>query len=213
MTHLKSTILKAILAGFMISLGAMAYLGVEDHTVGAFLFTIGLFTIYTMDLYLYTGKVGYMVQNKNYLQVVFIWLGNFVGASFGALLVANCRMTTTTNIMEHVEAYAITKTTDGYLSIFILGILCGVMMFLAAESYKLTHDTVNSVGGYVGLFLCVMLFLLLGFEHSIANMFYFTLAGAWSVKAVIALLIVTLGNAVGGLGFNTILYFIRKEAH
>lgn len=195
-----TTFLKAILAGMMIAIGGSVYLGIESHNLGAALFTIGLFVIYTLDLYLYTGKIGFLLEDKDPLKIVIIWFGNLVGATATAGLVLCTRMVTTTHVVESAKHYAEVKLGDpSYLSIFILGIFCGIMMYLAAISFKTTQNTQNSVGGYIGLFLCVMIFLLLGFEHSIANMFYFTIAGAWSVKAVIALIVVSIGNAVGGL--------------
>lgn len=205
--------LKAILAGLMISVGACAYLGIENHYVGTMLFTIGLFTIYTLDLYLYTGKVGYLLEDKDPLKIVVIWIGNLVGAVATGLAVTATRLMETTTIHEHAISAAEVKLSDGYFSIFILGILCGLMMFIAAESFKKTQNTPNSVGGYIGLFLCVMLFLLLGFEHSIANIFYFTVAGAWSLSAIPALIVVSLGNAVGGLLINVVQLPIKKHAH
>ena len=195
-----TTFLKAILAGMMIAIGGSVYLGIESHNLGAALFTIGLFVIYTLDLYLYTGKIGFLLEDKDPLKIVIIWFGNLVGATATAGLVLCTRMVTTTYVVESAKHYAEVKLGDpSYLSIFVLGIFCGIMMYLAAISFKTTQNTQNSVGGYIGLFLCVMIFLLLGFEHSIANMFYFTIAGAWSVKAVIALIVVSIGNAVGGL--------------
>ena len=195
-----TTFLKAILAGMMIAIGGSVYLGIESHNLGAALFTIGLFVIYTLDLYLYTGKIGFLLEDKDPLKIVIIWFGNLVGATATAGLVLCTRMVTTTHVVESAKHYAEVKLGDpSYLSIFVLGIFCGIMMYLAAISFKTTQNTQNSVGGYIGLFLCVMIFLLLGFEHSIANMFYFTIAGAWSVKAVIALIVVSIGNAVGGL--------------
>ncbi len=214
-THKKdylTVFLKAILAGIMIAIGACAYLGVENHYIGAGLFTIGLFAIYTLDFYLYTGKVGYLLEDKDVLKLVIIWLGNFVGSAFIALLVLNCRLTYTTTIVEHAVAYAGVKLGDpSFLSLFILGIFCGIMMFLAAACFKKTQNTQNSVGGYIGLFLCVMIFMLLGFEHSIANMFYFTVSLSWSFHAVVAVIVVTLGNAVGGLLINVISLGIKAH--
>lgn len=208
----KSVFLKAILAGMMIAIGASAYLGIENHYIGAALFTIGLFSIYTLDFYLYTGKVGYLLEDKDLLKIVIIWIGNFVGVVTIAFLVLQTRMTETTSIVENAIHYAEVKLGDSsYVSLFVLGIFCGIMMFLAAVSFKSTQNTHNSVGGYIGLFLCVMIFMLLGFEHSIANMFYFTIASAWSFHAVVAILVVTLGNAVGGLLINVISLGIAKH--
>jgi len=52
----------------------------------------------------------------------------------------------------------------------------------------------------------VMVFILSGYEHCIANMFYFTIAKAWSLNTVGYLAVMTLGNAVGGM----FIPFVRK---
>ncbi len=192
------TLLKAILAGIMISLGCIAYLTVESKYMGSMLFTIGLFTIYTLDFYLYTGKIGYLLQDKDPLKIVVIWIGNLIGTVTFGFLVSLTRIATP-EFIEKLQKSVYTKQHDGFVSLFVLALLCGMMMFLAAQCYRTTHDGHNSIGGYVGLFLCVMLFILCGFEHSIANMFYFTLANAWTAEAALPLLIVTVGNACGGL--------------
>ena len=69
-------------------------------------------------------------------------------------------------------------------------------MFIAADGYKTIK---NPVGQICVVFLPVVVFILSGFEHCIANMFYFTIAEAWSFKALGYLMIMTLGNAVGGM--------------
>lgn len=199
------TLCKAILAGMMIALGASAYLTIDNHYVGAILFTIGLYGIYTLDFYLYTGKVGFYLVDKDLLKLLVIWCGNFIGTATMALLMLSTRLLETTTLHLHATEYASRKLSDGFVSIFILGFFCGLMMYIAAAAFQKTQNTANSVGGYIGLFLCVMLFLLLGFEHSIANMFYFTVAGAWSLHALVAVCVVTLGNAAGGLAIPLLL--------
>ncbi len=202
--------LKAFLAGIMISIGACSYLVIENRYIGSMLFTIGLYTIYTFDFYLYTGKIGYICQDKNFLKILFIWVGNFVGGFLSAKALSVTRLSE--KLQEKASLYSDIKLNDNLVSAFVLAIFCGIMMYIAAESFKKTQNTQNSIGGYIGLFLCVMLFLLLGFEHSIANIFYFSVANAWSLKALIALLIVTLGNAVGAILFPVLQIFISKLA-
>ena len=68
-------------------------------------------------------------------------------------------------------------------------------MYLAVNGYKTLKDPIAK---YISVFLCVIVFILASFEHSIANMYYFTVAG-WSGKAFLYLLIMILGNMVGGL--------------
>ena len=55
--------------------------------------------------------------------------------------------------------------------------------------------------GSISLFFGVMVFILCGAEHSVADMFYFWVAGAWSPRAVLCILIISLGNLCGGLFF------------
>lgn len=54
------TFLKAIFAGFLIGIGAIAYLLISNPIVGSIFFSIGLFVILVKELNLYTGKVGYL---------------------------------------------------------------------------------------------------------------------------------------------------------
>ena len=56
-------LIKSILAGIMIGIGGTIFLSLEK-TLGAFLFAIGLFMIVTRGYNLYTGKVGYIFDNK-----------------------------------------------------------------------------------------------------------------------------------------------------
>ena len=66
------------------------------------------------------------------------------------------------------------------------------------ESYK---NNPHQLGKYLGLFLGVAVFVAAGFEHCVANMFYFTAGGAWSAHAAWYMVLMTLGNAAGGVVF------------
>ena len=57
-------LLKAILTGFAIGIGGIVNLSCDNRYMGAFLFGLGLFVILTFGLMLFTGKVGYAVENK-----------------------------------------------------------------------------------------------------------------------------------------------------
>ena len=144
-------------------------------------------------LFLYTGKVGYLVvedDKKEYLLTLALtWLGNLIGTGIGAIAILNTRMSL---IAQNVDIICENKLEDSPLSIFILAVLCGMLMYIAVDGFK-------EKGNPIILFMGVSVFILCGFEHCIANMFYFSLAGAWSVKAFLYLLIMTLGNSVGGI--------------
>ena len=77
----------AVLAGISIALGGLVFLSVDNKVIGAALFTVGLFTVCTFGLNLFTGKVCYVFQNDtNYaLMLPVIWLGNLVGTGLTAL--------------------------------------------------------------------------------------------------------------------------------
>ena len=69
----------------------------------------------------------------------------------------------------------------------------------------------HELGKYIALFLCIMVFILCGFEHCVANMFYFSMAGAWSGKAVLYLIVMTVGNGVGGVIFPLLRMWKTRE--
>lgn len=191
---MQNLFLKAIFGGFAISLGGTIYLSVENHVAGAFLFSLGLFTIYTFNFALYTGKVCYIPNKKlGYLaEVGMVYLGNIVGTvGYGYLL----RSTKLAKLIPTVETLAHNKLSDNLYSTFIMAILCGIMMCIAVIGYQIVND---GVGRLFVLVLPIMVFILAGFEHSIADLFYFSFANAWSTHAVIASVVIALGNMVGG---------------
>ncbi|MBQ8176527.1 MAG: formate/nitrite transporter family protein [Oscillospiraceae bacterium] len=188
--------LRAVMTGFAIGIGAVVSLCCDNKYLGAFLFGTGLFVILSFGFNLYTGKVGYAVEEKPryILDVAVIWLGNLAGtAAMGAMIL--CTRLADTVVPKAVEMCE-AKLSDTPISIFILAIFCGMLMFIAADGYKKID---SSVGKTLAIFLPVMVFILSGYEHCIANMFYYALAGAWTVKSTGYLIIMTLGNAVGGM--------------
>jgi len=186
--------IKGIYAGIMISIGGIAYLAIDNNIVGSFVFAIGLLTVCMYGLNLYTGKIGYIINNK----LSYIWelllslLGNFVGT----FIVGNLLRFTRFNYSQIAEKIVNIKLNDNYLSIFVLSIFCGILMYIAVNNYKKAKD---NFGKYITIFLCVMTFILSGFEHCVANMFYFSIANVWSFKVILYLLIMVLGNSVGSV--------------
>jgi len=191
-----STLLLSILAGICIGIGGCFFLAIDNKIIGALFFTLGLFTICTRGFYLFTGKVGYALEQPvSYVFDLFIiWLGNLIGTNIVSLLMSMTRSAEA--FSEKALGMCNTKLSDNLLSIFVLSIFCNVLMYIAVDGFKKNpHET----GKYVGLFLCVAGFILAGFEHCIANMFYFGMAGVWSVHTLIWLIVMTAGNVVGGL--------------
>jgi len=189
-------IVNAVLAGICIGIGGTVFLSLESRLAGALLFTVGLFTIVSFGLELFTGKVGQLPQRgMRYLpELALIWLGNLAGTALAGMLVRHTRAGEA--LAARAAELCAAKLADGLASIFILSLLCGMLMYIAVETYRSCR---HELGKYLGLFLGVSVFILCGFEHCVANMFYFTAAGAWSLRALGYLAVMTLGNSAGGL--------------
>lgn len=180
---------KSIYAGFMIGVGGMVYLSVENKVVGSLLFSFGLLTIVTQGFYLYTGKIGFVQKVTELFDMAVIVIGNYMGTFLAALL---CRMAQLPiGSVELVNK----KLGNRMCSVFILSMLCGVMMYLAIDNFNKTKNIVFIIAP-------VMIFILSGLEHSVANMFYFHLAGAYDGRAFCYLIIMVVGNGVGAKIFS-----------
>lgn len=186
--------LKSILAGIMIAVGGTVYLSLDNKVVGASLFTIGLVSVLLCNFNLYTGKIGYLVNNFNlkYIKEMFITLvGNFIGASFIGFILRYTRIYS--NVKSKAGILAVAKLNDSLLSIFILSIFCGLLMYFAVNGFK----KVNDFGKYLVVYLGVVVFILCGFEHCIANIYYFSVADVWSLKTLGYVGVMILGNSLG----------------
>lgn len=207
MRRFSSIFLFSILGGFCIGLGGTVFLRLKDtfpgsNVTGALLFGIGLFTICTRGYHLYTGKACYLFDNPLplfFFDLFIIWIGNLVGCMIiGGLesLTSLCGPETGLNI---TAAEMVAKKMDSsLLSLFILGILCNIFIFIAVNGYaKNPHD----LGKYLALFLGVSIFILCGTEHSIADMYYWCISGVIytnPAESLLRLLVVSAGNLCGG---------------
>ena len=171
-------LIKGIYAGILISIVGIAYLAIENKVAGSFIFSFGLLTVCIYSFNLFTGKVGYLLINKiNYLLELLISLiGNFLGTFIVGNLI---RLTRFSNYIEIAKNIVDVKLNDSILSIFILAIFCGMIMYIAVNNYKKGKDVISK---YITIFMGVMAFILCGFEHCVANMFYFSIAGIFFFK-------------------------------
>lgn len=186
----------SILAGISIALGGTVFLSVESKVLGALLFTVGLFTVCTFGFHLFTGKICYIFErDMGYaIDLPVIWLGNLCGTWIIASLEAQTRIGPV--LAEKAQILCQVKLNDTSLSILILSALCNLLIFIAVDGY---NKNPHELGKYLSLFFGVMVFIMCGFEHCVANMYYFSVAGIWSTKALGYLLVMTFGNAAGGV--------------
>lgn len=192
------TFIYGILAGMSISLGGSAFLAVDHKVLGSALFAVGLFTICTQGLNLFTGKVCYVFdKDLNYaLDCVIILIGNLIGCLiFGSLLLCTRIAPAFT---EKAAGMVATKLSDGLLSIFLLSLFCNLLIYIAVDGF---NYGAHEFGKYLAILFGIIVFITCGFEHCVANMYYITVAKAWSLKAAGYMLVMVLGNAVGGVIF------------
>lgn len=190
---MKSIFVKALYAGLLIGIAAVAYLSVDNAYLGSLLFSFGLLMIVSSGYYLYTGKVGYWVKEKGYAKVLGITLlGNILGTFLIGIMVRLMRLPIVIKTQDLVDL----KLENGLIKVLILSILCGAMMYLGVEGYrKAKLDTAK----VLLVIFAVMIFILSKFEHSVANMAYFAIAGAYSLKALLYLIIMIIGNGIGAM--------------
>lgn len=203
-----SFLVDGILSGLMLGIGGMVSLSSDNRYIGAFLFSLGLFCIVQFRYGLFTGKVGYIVNREpSYiLEVLATLVSNAAGTLIAALLLRQTRFFTAAvtgldvTIEERVSATVDGKSHDNPLSIFILAVFCGMLMFTAVEANRACRAKGNFIGALFGVVLPVVVFIICGFNHCIADMFYYFFCGCPDVPAgLVYFVFAILGNAVGGM--------------
>ena len=209
--------LQAVIAGFTIGLGGTVYLRVKDSfaggtVVGSFLFAVGLFIICTRGYALFTGRACALFDNKpSYLiDLAVIWIGNLVGGMLIGGLENLTSICGENGINTVAAAMVEGKMQASYLSLFCLGILCNIFIFIAVNGYaKNPHE----LGKYMAILLGVSCFILAGTEHCIADQYYWCVSGVLyhqPLQSMLCLLVVTAGNMVGGVAYPLMEKLIAK---
>jgi len=98
------------------------------------------------------------------------------------------------------------KLSQVFISTLIRAFFCGILMYLAVSIYKEKKSV-------LGIIFCIPVFILCGFEHSIADIFYFAVSGIVSLQAFGFIWTVILGNAVGGMIIPVLMGAFRKAKH
>lgn len=192
---------KSIAAGIAIGIGGTAYLA----TGNPWIFPIGLFMVCYFGLNLFTGKVCYVLDSVKFPGLISMWFFNTLAAYLTGLVIAACKP----GLVEKARGMVEVKLNESF-SIIPLAFLCNVLIFVAVDTYRIS-DTVYPKG-YKGLILPIGLifatatFVACGFEHCIANAFYFGVAGEFSGSALLFLLANTIWNLIGGVAAKELLF-------
>ncbi len=193
---------EGVLAGILISLGGAVFLACcridapYGKIVGALLFPLALVCICMRGYALYTGKIGliYEKHSKDDLSLLFLCLlGNVIGTAACGFLLG----WVLPELKETALSLCTGKLAQGYGFGFLRAVFCGLLVYLAVDVYRSNRSP-------LGIMLCIPAFILSGFEHSIADMFYFATSGIVTGEAFGYLMMIVLGNSVGGLLIPTL---------
>ena len=194
------TLLMSILAGAVIGIGGIVFLSTENRYIGAVAFSIGLFSICEFGFSLYTGKIGKLIgyikekDKASIIDLPFIVVGNYVGCLFISGIMHLTRVYD--KLLAVDKTLVETKLGDTWWSVLVLAFMCGIMIYLGVENFGRTSNNFSKI---FGLVICVFVFIMSSFEHSIADMFYFVFANSFTLKTFGYILLIVLGNGLGGL--------------
>jgi len=197
----------SVLGGIAISIGGAVFLNTENPVVGSFLFSLGLIMVCHFAFGLYTGRVQHLVEVsvKTAPNLVFIYLGNLAGTLLVGYSLMFCGKA---DAVARANAMVQYKLSLPMLDALVLSIMCGILMYVAVTGFKKISDP---VGRHLIVCLPVMVFINSGYEHSIADLFYISIAGAWNMDAVIFSVIAAAGNLIGCCFIPVVLLGIKPS--
>lgn len=206
-------IVNGFLAGMLISIGGAVFLACYaknadgsfalSYYVGSLLFCTALLCICVKGYSLYTGKIGYLPEkhSKEDVSVLLLGLlGNVIATTVFGFLLAWIFP----SLKETAETLCTAKLGQGYLMGFLRAFFCGIMVYLAVDIYCVNKTP-------LGIVFCIPVFILSGYEHSIADMFYFATSGIVSAEAFGYLMMIVLGNSASALLLHLAVMFLRLK--
>ena len=179
-------------AGVLISIGGTVFLSCDNKYVGAVLFSVALVCICLKGYYLFTGKIGYMTESHKRSDILNLITGLF-GNALACILCALLIKITIPVVSVSAEVLCRGKLENQtVIATFIRAVFCGVLMYLAVSIFR-------DAKTLIGILFCVPVFILSGFEHSIADIFYFSVSSEFLSRSVLFIITVIFGNSVGGV--------------
>lgn len=222
---LSPLLIKAFMSGMFIAFGGLGSQVINAATgtsyMGAFIFPVGLILVICTGSELFTGDclMAMAVADKKITPadmirtLILVYIGNFIGSLFIVFMAWAGNMT---GMLDGKLGETMVKTAASKGSLlpavsFAKGILCNILVCAAV---LIAIRTKEITGKMLAAYFPVMLFVLCGFEHSIANM-YFIPMGQLLIGADMGLLFnnlipVTLGNTVGGVLFALGMYYCNR---
>ena len=207
----------AVFAGVLVGLGAVASStaahGVPEaglaRLVTAAVFPIGLIMIVLLGAELFTGNAlmvtaaisrditwGRLLRNWG-----IVYVGNFIGAVGVAALMAVVGQLDIGGgaLAVYTAKVAAAKCSLPWMNAFVLGIFCNLMVCVAIYLGNTAHDTGSKIWG---VFFPIFGFVIAGFEHCIANMYYIPAGIFAAMDPTYASLIADAGINIAPLGLS-----------
>lgn len=171
----------SILSGILVGVGIIVNTSLSNKYVGSMLFSVALLSIVKCDLYLYTGKIGF-IGDVSVNTLIITFLGNLCGVTLSVLLFTYKNI----ELAASIKTIANQKFTNTPEQLLICGCMCGVLMFIAVYSKS-----------EIVIVFAVMTFILSGYEHCIADFPYLLIN--YSAKNLIKFSCIVLGNTIGAI--------------
>lgn len=227
----RDTLVRAFMAGALLSLAAVFAITVTTQTdsplLGAVLFPVGFCILYLLGFDLLTGvfmlcplalfdkrpgiTLGGMLRNWG-----LVFVGNFAGALLVAVMMAYVFTFGFTAdpgpVGQKIAGIGVARTLGyaahgfpGWLTIFVRGVLCNWMVSTGVVGAMISTDVMGKV---IAMWMPIMLFFFMTFEHSVVNMFLFPsgliLGGEFDLADYLFWneIPTVLGNIVGGIAFT-----------
>jgi formate/nitrite transporter len=223
------TIVLSIMAGFLIALAGYASTVVSfninnfsiSKLLAALIFPMGLILVVLLKTELFTGNSLLVIPFVNkkislkslLLNWLLVYIGNFIGSILLSLLIYKSGSLTNETLINAFVNIANKKVSYNFINLLILGTLCNILVCTAVFLGVTSKNIIDKI--FV-IFIPIFLFVVLGFEHSVANMFYLSIGALLGKLSFINLIIhnllpVTLGNMIGGILIGLIFHYTKSK--
>lgn len=170
-------LLSGILAGCSIAIGAYLYLKIGE-VIGALLFSVGLLCVLSQGFLLFTGQA-WKYSGVDILKVLLpIIIGNIIGCGLLACI--------SQGVVEPASQIIQSRISAGWFNVGVFAIPCGFLMTSAVRSDNL-----------IITILCVGAFIICGFPHCVADVFYYTIYGQFTIETLWIYIATIIGNYIG----------------
>lgn len=205
---LSSLIISGFLAGVIIGLAGYCFLLLStiSKVLGALVFPIGLWLICKLNLDLYTGKIGYFKETYIWTLIIML-VSNLLGAFLFGLLIHWLNPSIGETALNLLNSKNLTDW-EYIIRCFVNGFFCGALVYLAVYSYK---TGTSEAGKFLGVYLPIFVFVLCGFEHCVADMFYVGAALTYNPLCAFSVIILPIiSNSLGAILTRISVDFCRR---